>query len=169
MDRLDRSLDELIEHRGKRVKEGGKARYGTGPSSRAAGGKIRSNAQQNHRMQRQAQPYREITTAPITIVRKPMVTARPAESLVITKKIEPTSIRPQEIHEPLPPVQRGSILSRLGGSHSTGVSGTAVIFSNLNPDIRASDIAELSGTIGETKRVEMQYDSSGEFKIFSLI
>lgn len=156
MDRLDRSLDDLIQNRGK---TSGKTRP-TKSQSQSAGGKVRSS--QHHRILRQEQPYREITTEPITIVRKPLMMARPMESLVITKRVEPPSIRPQEIHEPLPPVQRGSILSRLGGgTHTSGVSGTAVIFSNLNPDIRASDIAELAGTMGETKRVEMQYDSAG--------
>ena len=158
MDRLDKSLDELIVRRGKGEMRQGKGKQTNRPS---VGGKIRSNL--NNRLNRQSLPYREITSEPITIVRKPLVKSRPPESLVITKRVEAAAIKPHVTYEPLPPMQKGSILSRLGGN--AGVSGTAVIFSNLNPDIRASDIAELCGTIGETKRVEMQYDAHGTYII----
>lgn len=40
-------------------------------------------------------------------------------------------------------------------------SGTKVIIANLNSNVTAADIAELCGTVGETKRVDVRFDKQG--------
>lgn len=61
-----------------------------------------------------------------------------------------------------PAVASASIFTRLGNpGNSKGPSGSLVVISKLNRDITASDIAELVGRSGETRRVELKYDSNG--------
>jgi hypothetical protein len=153
MDRLDKSLDDLIAAK-PRSGEGINNNKSKSSSSRQqqSGGKVKGNDRRVERQQ-QSQPYRSVSTAiePIKIVRKP---------LVITRSVP---VQERELSAPVPTANRGNILSRVGGgSGPAPMSGTAVEFSNLNADIRASDIAELCGTVGETKKVEMKYDASGK-------
>lgn len=95
------------------------------------------------------------------------------------KKVAPVkasrSAKPKQIKQPFPQdsgkkkVQKerkqsnGSIFDRLGNnSGNSGGSGTMVTISNLNKDITPRDIAELCRRNGETKRVDMKFDSVGQ-------
>lgn len=55
-----------------------------------------------------------------------------------------------------------SVFDRLGTtSDSHGVSGTKITISNLNKTVTSSDVAELCGSVGEVKQVEMKHDRHG--------
>jgi hypothetical protein len=62
-----------------------------------------------------------------------------------------------------PKIASASIFTRLGNGAvaNNGPSGSLVLLSKLNRDITASDVAELVGRSGETRRVELKYDNNG--------
>jgi hypothetical protein len=69
---------------------------------------------------------------------------------------------------PLSRAPQVSIFDRLGttggngnGQNSNGTSGTKITISHLNQNITTADIAELCGSLGEVKQVEMKHDRHG--------
>ncbi len=56
----------------------------------------------------------------------------------------------------------GSILDRLGTSSNNAASGTLVTLSKLHKGVTARDVAELCRTSGQTKRVDMKFNSRGD-------
>ena len=139
MERLNLSLDQMIGQQQQQGGGGGKSRGGQG----GRGGKART-VSSHQRVRQQSQPYRIIQT----------------------------HANDDHMTQPHLPLQHAavmggghtkpSILTRLGGGNHPSSSGTTVIFSSLNKDIRASDIAELCGTVGETRKVELQSDARGK-------
>lgn len=56
-----------------------------------------------------------------------------------------------------------SVFDRLGttSNNTNGISGTKITISNLNKNVTSSDLAELCGSVGEVKQVEMKHDHRG--------
>ena len=60
---------------------------------------------------------------------------------------------------------KNSVFDRLGTIKTTNnnqqINGTKITISNLNKNITSSDLAELCGSIGEVKQIEIKHDRHG--------
>lgn len=144
MDRLGQSLDDIIASRPKQDRGNKKGGRGGGRGGSKQGTKV---------VFRSEKKVGKVKATSQTVIRQPFV-----------KK---------QITERVGKVSTGSIFDRLGtgapAPKSNIVSGTQVLFANLRPDIVSGDIAELCGTVGEVKQVDIILNKSGRSTVMSII
>jgi hypothetical protein len=142
MDRLGQSLDDIIASRPKPDRGAKKGGGRGGVGGRGGGGGSKQSAKVVFRSEKKSG---KVKAASHTVIRQPFV-----------KK---------QIVERVGKASAGSIFDRLGtgapASKANAVSGTQVMFANLRPDIVSGDIAELCGTVGEVKQVDIILNKSG--------
>eukprot|EP00607_Mallomonas_marina_P009727 CAMPEP_0182419114 /NCGR_PEP_ID=MMETSP1167-20130531/3508_1 /TAXON_ID=2988 /ORGANISM="Mallomonas Sp, Strain CCMP3275" /LENGTH=397 /DNA_ID=CAMNT_0024593749 /DNA_START=85 /DNA_END=1278 /DNA_ORIENTATION=+ len=189
MDRLDKSLDELIsDGQGKggvrgAGSSGRRGRGGGGGRGRqASGGAIRSL--QTHRSDRQAShaPYPKttitLTNNPppkkmVVVSRKPIVKGQ-HQSVDNSRMIQQPRNNQITYQQPIQQQQqqqqhqsktfftRGSQPPIAPAPPAPVVPDNRVTISNLNSDITAGEIVELYGSVGEIKGAEMKFDKLGQ-------
>mmetsp|Transcript_13085 Transcript_13085/g.19730 ORF Transcript_13085/g.19730 Transcript_13085/m.19730 type:complete len:305 (+) Transcript_13085:44-958(+) len=138
MNPIDCSLDDIIAAK-RKAGRGGRGNRG---SKRDGGG-----GRGGMHVVRKPTITKTKTRSTVTVTRKPVVVkkSQATQSNILSRVSKPASI-----------------LDRLGTSAAPGKSGTWVTIANLNANIRSGDIAELCGTIGEVKEVEIKSNRSGQ-------
>lgn len=148
MDRLDKSLDELIQSKPRNKKfsrEGGKGGGGGGKKNTAFKSNKKASIPFKNRPPRQDAPQ--------------LVQPTGAHHVVAHKSGPPAQARRPAT---APSSTGGSILSRLGGSSAGAASsGTSVTFENLAYNVTKEDMTELCATVGEVTNTRIVYDRSG--------
>ena len=149
MDRLGKSLDEIIASRPKSSR-GGKGGRGGGRGGNKPGGGRGGNKESAKTVFHSDRRGGKVKLSSETVIRKPFVKKAIADRVGKAASV--------------------SIFDRLGtgpSSHGGGISGTQVVFANLKSDIVSSDIAELCSNVGEVKQVDIILNKSGRSTVIS--
>ena len=142
MDRLGKSLDEIIASRPK-PSRGYKGGRGGGRGADKAG-RRGGNKQSDKTVFHSDKKRGKVKNSSEAVVRNPIVKKQMVDRVGKAAVV--------------------SIFDRLG----TPSSGTRVVFANLKSDIVSSDIAELCSNIGEVKQVDVILNKSGRSTVMLL-